>query len=1472
MAIALLPEQTETRQAPPATATVLTLCSPIRSANGTWRTLRREVAAGQCLAATLPARVALDRIIVNGGVIVPDAYTTTDLQAGDEVLIVPTWGYEAVAAVIAYVGWQTIAAVAVSAAVSIAATALTYILFPPQKPHNIQHRPEEPSFSFEGIRTAIGPGAPVPVIYGRQRVGGQLLSTSVDQAQTVVDGVDPPRRLRALAAPATLTMLLAIGEGPVAALDPATIQINGQPFSNFPGIEVYTAMGTTPQVPLPYFGETRATFADGRDIPEFETTMTYTTTQPVQSFVLNIVFNRGLYAFNPKGEKVDNFVDLRYRYTPVGSPFVENWSHFIVVANRTSVVRFAIRQDSLPLSLYNIQLQMTNVQSVTNAEWQPSLESVTEIQQGYYGYPDTALVGLRAIATDALQGALPNVTIEVLGRTVRVGSFSATPEWSDNPAWCVLDFMTNVRYGLGIPDAEIDLGAFQVWAQYCDQIIAGEKRHTFNYTLDRDMRAQPALLEMTGGSRVLMMKSEGLWTPRPTRDDPPVQLLSWANCTNLALTYTRDSDRVNVIEARFANEEQDFEQDVLAWPPVESWPLEVHKTSLEIRGVTKPSRIMRAMQFELNRRRLENLRMEITCSLDAIVLQPHDLFRFSHPLPGWGTSGRVQAGSTSTFLYLDTPVTFSGLHSYVVYVRHEDGTTEVRPVSYPGDVQMHTLTLVGALSQAPAPRTSLWAFGYLLPPVDTAVKVFRVLRIERQSDTTIRLQAIIHNPSLYDEADALPLPVISSLFNPLGPPPPLTSLVLTEATRIQASGASLRVVNLSWDVAGLGPGYAPYGGALILRRSVQASALAGSGVLGQAQAAEIRNVEDGTVNFAPLAQVSGHVLDVDDYTVVTGQTYIYRVVPVSHTGVPNNVGALEGIIHVAGPTTPGFFPGTVQNLRLRGQPPTATLFEGRDVHLEWDAVATSPLFTETFFVQDYVLEVWAPGQVYLLRRVIVGIASPGAGAQWTYTLEQNIEDHLHAGQAGARRDLSFYVWARTNTGRLSLDPAILTVTNPPPDMSNILPTTVPLFNAGLIAWDQFAEPRDFDHYQVFLDTVNPPLAVYQDIAIAFSGQGTNFRKIFPSNLVADTTYYLYVLPFDTFGPGIPSQIVTFVPSLIVTENIADAAIQADLIAAGAVTTTKIADDAISTPKLLAGSVTTPKIAAQTIIAGHLVTDVAVITTAAQIANALIYDAHIINLAVDKLLAGTLNVLVSIGVGATGGVFLDGPNRAISIFDNAGVRRMLLGRQGSIGAEFGLQMWNALGQLMWDIDTGAQSVGIIDGAITADKIAVNAIVAGKIAANAITAGNIVADSITTNKLNAGAVTTPKIAPAAVTESTSYFSATGTVNIVTETVCATITFPTLLDGDVVLFTFTGTASESDGPNLVRVLLRHDNLTGTIIAGINEDAPGGAACISFQSIYGVTATLTSKTFVYTLERNVGVGLVSIGSITITAVRLQR
>jgi predicted phage tail protein len=1184
----------------PGTVTCRLVLSPLPGRDGRLRTHDETFPAGDPLDAYLPDGEDLARVVLNGGIVLPEHYGNVCTQPGDEVWLWPAWG-----------GPEVWIPALIGLAVGLLSATAQHFLFRP-KPLLLPAQPQmtgetERTFSFEGIRTAIGPGSVVPVVYGRHRIGGQLLLAAVDHVATVIDdGVVPPtvtitnitygqpadivyvtapahglhdhqniriegvqgktglnkgwtiipvdsdtiillsswgqdfnapylgggtimpdnlgsRAYQAVSNPPTLSLMLALCEGPIDAILTNTIQINGQPLANFPGVQVYTGLGAANQPAIAEFGGARNTFSDGREI---QGVLTYTSNDVLTAFVLNLTFLEGLFFLDNKGEKHSNAVTLQYRYALTGTGAWSAWLPFQVGADRPATVRIGIRRENLPLARYDIQIEFVHVinNDELHAKYRPTLESVTEFLPNTYVYPYTALLGLKALATEALRGALPNITVEVRGRTVRVGTFNPTETWSENPAWCVMDMLTNTRYGRGVPDTEIDLPSFSVYEAACAQVIDGESRHTLNYVLDRETRAQQVFLETMGGSRGMLLKSAGQWHARPTRPETPTCLLTWASVANLRLTYLRDAEGVNVLEARFANEAKDYEQDVLSWPPLDQRPPEYHQQSLDLRGITKESRVIRALQFELNRRRFENVLLEMDCAYEAVPLQLHDLFRFSHPLPGWGVSGRILAGSTAAVLQVDEDCVIESGHQYCVYVRHEDDSVEFRYLVNTVLGTVRTLYMFTALQQQPTPRTSTWVFGEVAADTvsDASTRTFRVTALQRRSDTTVHVEAVIHNPSIYDEVVGTPLPVITTLFNPLGPPPPLTTLVATEVTRVQTSGTSLRAVNLSWDVAALSTDYAPYGGATILRRTLLVTGQAGQAQAGVTEVGAISDPNDPNINYAYLTQVRGHVLDYDDYTVLTGATYQYRVVPIAATGVPNNPGAREVVIHIAGPTTPDFFPGTVANLRLKGQPVGVLTWEGRDLHVEWDRVPPSPLFNETFFVQQYVVGIWAPGQLYHLHSFAVPLQPTGTSAQFTYTYQQNEEDQVRSGFPTARRELQVMVWAVTNTGAQSLTPASLVFSNPPPDMSVINLTVTPLADTAIADWSQWRAPRDIASYAVYLDIMDPPQTLYQTL------DGGN-TLAYLLGLTPGVIYYVVIWPFDTFGPGIPTLSESFVP-------------------------------------------------------------------------------------------------------------------------------------------------------------------------------------------------------------------------------------------------------------------------------------------------------------------------------------------------------
>jgi hypothetical protein len=306
---------------------------------------------------------------------------------------------------------------------------------------------------------------------------------------------------------------------------------------------------------------------------------------------------------------------------------------------------------------------------------------------------------------------------------------------------------------------------------------------------------------------------------------------------------------------------------------------------------------------------------------------------------------------------------------------------------------------------------------------------------------------------------------------------------------------------------------------------------------------------------------------------------------------------------------------------------------------------------------------------------------------YEYGYERNLEDH---GGVPAR-SITVRVWARARDGQISPAAAVLTVQNPAPDMSQIIPQVLPAAGGLVIDWKAFASSDyDLDRFDVLVDTVNPPVtvAVTRDIVS---------REAIVLGLTNGVVHYVRIVPYDAFGIGIASQIVSETP--IATEAVdfftrafhpegvsfaADPATNTVTWTAGRLTWT-VDGASFQETDILSGfgtwttgalivywilgestfRVTTSMatalgadkaimavytgaaglivnygkaivhgsdIVANSIGANQLVVNSAIITGVAQIANAIITNAHIADVSADKLTAGSIVAQLIIGAG------------------------------------------------------------------------------------------------------------------------------------------------------------------------------------------------------------------------------------------------
>jgi hypothetical protein len=154
------------------------------------------------------------------------------------------------------------------------------------------------------------------------------------------------------------------------------------------------------------------------------------------------------------------------------------------------------------------------------------------------------------------------------------------------------------------------------------------------------------------------------------------------------------------------------------------------------------------------------------------------------------------------------------------------------------------------------------------------------------------------------------------------------------------------------------------------------------------------------------------------------------------------------------------------------------------------------------------------------RKVRRGRTVAVAEIEYLYPWEANAQDF----GAGGARELIFEVQARTIHGELG-DVSRIHVSNPAPDMTGIVPVLIPLPGMIFLDWSNYrTTDLDLDHFEVRYGFVNNILAMSSTIR-----RSKDQNNVIIPNLVQSMTVYIQVVPFDAFGEGIGTEIVSGVP-------------------------------------------------------------------------------------------------------------------------------------------------------------------------------------------------------------------------------------------------------------------------------------------------------------------------------------------------------
>lgn len=442
------------------------------------------------------------------------------------------------------------------------------------------------------------------------------------------------------------------------------------------------------------------------------------------------------------------------------------------------------------------------------------VDAVTEIIDGKFRYPNSALVGLFFDSTQF--SAPPNRGYEIHGLKIRVPSNTTTNadgslsysgtwdgtfriDWSSNPAWCFYDIITNTRYGLGkdIDPSIVDKWSLYSIGKYCDALVSdgsggSQPRFSCNLYIQERAEAYKVIQDMASIFRAMIYWAGGSLTAVQDAPSDPVYLYTPANVVDGVFNYVGASLKAKHTVALVSwNDPQDFYRQKVEYVE-DSAAIARYgyiETELYAMGCTSRAQANRLGKWLLYTEQNESETVAFKTGLEGAVARPGQIVSVADPVrAGTRLGGRVSA-ATTTSVTVDSDIDQS-LNGAVLYVVLPDGTVEGRgAVSIAG----RTITLSSLLSDTPAVGT-MWIIS---TPVVSA-QYFRVLAVVETEDGFYEITALSHDPDKFDEIEQNIILEPNSISILSQVPQTPSSVVIIESLYLGSVDVKNKVT-VSWD-------------------------------------------------------------------------------------------------------------------------------------------------------------------------------------------------------------------------------------------------------------------------------------------------------------------------------------------------------------------------------------------------------------------------------------------------------------------------------------------------------------------------------------------------------------------------------------------------------------------------------------------------------------------------------------------------
>ena len=434
----------------------------------------------------------------------------------------------------------------------------------------------------------------------------------------------------------------------------------------------------------------------------------------------------------------------------------------------TSTIRKTFKLNYLAPSKYYVRARFYEEPPTTTRYGSDCyLEYITEEIGDDFTYPNTALISVRALATDQLSGGNPKISCIVSAN-------------SSNPALICKQMLTES----GIDSVRI-LSSFNEWEAHCNNM-----GYAFNGVIDTSITLRKALdLVSTAGRGSVIQFGSKFEVIMDRAETIPVQSFMFGMGNILKDSFSQSFlpilDRANVIEATYYDAHLDYEPTIVEVSNNNYDSVaEENRTSVTLVGFTNRQQAIKHCRYLLNCNRYLTETVSIEADKDSLVCKYGDIVRVSHDVPQYGFSGRIK-DCTLTTVTIDREVTMVSGKNYYIQLKDNENNIIEHYVNNSLSTT-DTLTFTTPLTEAYT-KYDNYSFG----EVGKASKLFRVLRISTASDMTRTLSLLEYNEDVYNDSGDIDVPFISSFG--------VSNLRATDYIRYAKDGSIETVMQLAWN-------------------------------------------------------------------------------------------------------------------------------------------------------------------------------------------------------------------------------------------------------------------------------------------------------------------------------------------------------------------------------------------------------------------------------------------------------------------------------------------------------------------------------------------------------------------------------------------------------------------------------------------------------------------------------------------------